>query len=147
MHWRDAWTGGLFVAIELARRCWLATGQVPTYSVVYGAFATAHIAGVDLCGLGHRCCCWARWYICPACWPGVARRGTVAGWTFQLAVEVLQQLHRVRHQPLRACAPASSRSCCGWMGCSWHLVLEALTALDWVGRSVNGCGGGRSGCA
>ena len=58
----------------------------------------------------------------------------MAGWTFQLAVEVLQQLHRVRHQlPSRACAPASSRSC--WVdGLQLAPVLEALTALDWVGQ-------------
>ena len=30
----------------------------------------------------------------------------MAGWTFQLAVEVLQQLHRVRHQPLKGLRPS-----------------------------------------
>ena len=35
----------------------------------------------------------------------MARRGTVAGWTFQLAVEVLQQLHRA-HQPLKGLRPS-----------------------------------------
>ena len=46
VKWRHAWTGGVFVAvcIELAKKVLaLYLGKVPTYSVVYGAFATLPI--------------------------------------------------------------------------------------------------------
>ena len=53
-----AWAGALFAAIgiEVARRllAWY-IGKMPTYSLVYGTFATrADPAGLDLCRMGHR---------------------------------------------------------------------------------------------
>lgn len=138
VKWRHAWTGGLFVAvcIELAKKV-LAVylGKVPTYSVVYGAFATLPILLVWI---------YVAWVIVllgavvtaylPSLLAGVARRGTVAGWTFQLAVEVLQQLHRVRHQPLKGLRPSQLAQLLRVDGLQLAPVLEALTALDWVGR-------------
>ena len=60
VKWRHAWTGGLFVAvcIELAKKV-LAVylGKVPTYSVVYGAFATLPILLVWI---------YVAWVICAA---------------------------------------------------------------------------------
>ena len=70
----------------------------------------------------------------PSLLAGVARRGTVAGWTFQLAVEVLQQLHRVRHQPLKGLRPSQLAQLLRVDGLQLAPVLEALTALDWVGQ-------------
>ena len=139
VKWRHAWTGGLFVAvcIELAKKV-LAVylGKVPTYSVVYGAFATLPILLVWI---------YVAWVIVllgavvtaylPSLLAGVARRGTVAGWTFQLAVEVLQQLHRVRHQPLKGLRPSQLAQLLRVDGLQLAPVLEALTALDWVGRT------------
>ena len=136
--WRHAWTGGLFVAvcIELAKKV-LAVylGKVPTYSVVYGAFATLPILLVWI---------YVAWVIVllgavvtaylPSLLAGAARRGTVAGWTFQLAVEVLQQLHRVRHQPLKGLRPSQLAQLLRVDGLQLAPVLEALTALDWVGQ-------------
>lgn len=138
VKWRHAWTGGLFVAvcIELAKKV-LAVylGKVPTYSVVYGAFATLPILLVWI---------YVAWVIVllgavvtaylPSLLAGVARRGTVAGWTFQLAVEVLQQLHRVRHQPLKGLRPSQFAQLLRVDGLQLAPVLEALTALDWVGQ-------------
>ncbi|MFN4031815.1 MAG: YihY family inner membrane protein [Acidovorax temperans] len=138
VKWRHAWTGGLFVAvcIELAKKV-LAVylGKVPTYSVVYGAFATLPILLVWI---------YVAWVIVllgavvtaylPSLLAGVARRGTVAGWTFQLAVEVLQQLHRVRHQPLKGLRPGQLAQLLRVDGLQLAPVLEALTALDWVGQ-------------
>ncbi|HPU19732.1 MAG TPA: YihY family inner membrane protein, partial [Alicycliphilus sp.] len=43
VHWRDAWAGSLFVslAMELAKKgLGLYLAKVPTYSVIYGTFAT-----------------------------------------------------------------------------------------------------------
>ena len=138
VKWRHAWTGGLFVAvcIELAKKV-LAVylGKVPTYSVVYGAFATLPILLVWI---------YVAWVIVllgavvtaylPSLLAGVARRGTVAVWTFQLAVEVLQQLHRVRHQPLKGLRPSQLAQLLRVDGLQLAPVLEALTALDWVGQ-------------
>jgi len=138
VKWRHAWTGGFFVAvcIELAKKV-LAVylGKVPTYSVVYGAFATLPILLVWI---------YVAWVIVllgavvtaylPSLLAGVARRGTVAGWTFQLAVEVLQQLHRVRHQPLKGLRPSQLAQLLRVDGLQLAPVLEALTALDWVGQ-------------
>ena len=138
VKWRHAWTGGLFVAvcIELAKKV-LAVylGKVPTYSVVYGAFATLPILLVWI---------YVAWVIVllgavvtaylPSLLAGVARRGTVAGWTFQLAVEVLQQLHRVRHQPLKGLRPSQLAQLLRVDGLQLAAVVEALTALDWVGQ-------------
>ncbi|WP_453935084.1 YihY family inner membrane protein [Acidovorax temperans] len=138
VKWRHAWTGGLFVAvcIELAKKV-LAVylGKVPTYSVVYGAFATLPILLVWI---------YVAWVIVllgavvtaylPSLLAGVARRGTVAGWTFQLAVEVLQQLHRVRHQHIKGLRPDQLAQLLRVDGLQLAPVLEALTALDWVGR-------------
>ena len=147
VKWRHAWTGGLFVAvcIELAKKV-LAVylGKVPTYSVVYGAFATLPILLVWI---------YVAWVIVllgavvtaylPSLLAGVARRGTVAGWTFQLAVEVLQQLHRVRHQPLKGLRPSQLAQLLRVDGLQLAPVLEALTALDWVGQ-VNDAAGGEA---
>jgi hypothetical protein len=100
VKWRHAWAGGLFVAvcIELAKKVLaIYLGKVPTYSVVYGTFATLPILLVWI---------YVAWVIVllgavvaaylPSLLAGVARRGTVPGWTFQLAVEVLQELQRAR---------------------------------------------------
>lgn len=141
VKWRHAWTGGLFVAvcIELAKKV-LAVylGKVPTYSVVYGAFATLPILLVWI---------YVAWVIVllgavvtaylPSLLAGVARRGTVAGWTFQLAVEVLQQLHRVRHQHIKGLRPSQLAQLLRVDGLQLAPVLEALIALDWVGQVNN----------
>ena len=137
VRWRHAWTGGVFVAvcIELAKKALaLYLGKVPTYSVVYGAFATLPILLVWI---------YMAWVIVllgavvtaylPSLLAGVARRGTVAGWTFQLAVEVLQALHRARQQPMKGLRPGQLAQLLRVDVLQLEPVLEALTALDWVG--------------
>ena len=70
----------------------------------------------------------------PSLLAGVARRGTVVGWTFQLAVEVLQALHRARQQPAKGLRPSQLAQLLRVDGLQLQPVLEALTALDWVGQ-------------
>jgi len=143
--WRHAWVGGLFVAVgmELAKKTlgfYIST--VPTYSVMYGAFATLPILLVWT---------YMAWVIVllgavvtaylPSLLAGVARRGTVPGWAFQLAVEVLQELQRARRhigQGLRA-SQLAQRLRVDVL--QLVPVLEALTALDWVGQ-IEGQGAG-----
>lgn len=138
VKWRHAWAGGVFVAvgIELAKKVLsLYLGQVPTYSVVYGAFATLPILLVWI---------YVAWVIVllgavvtaylPSLLAGVARRGTVPGWTFQLAVEVLQALHRTRRLPAQGLRPSQMTQLLRVDMLQLEPVLEALTALDWVGE-------------
>ena len=145
VKWRHAWTGGLFVAvcIELAKKVLaLYLGKVPTYSVVYGAFATLPILLVWI---------YVAWVIVllgavvtaylPSLLAGVARRGTVAGWTFQLAVEVLQELHRARRHASRGLRPAQLAQLLRVDVLQLEPLLEALTALDWVGEVADAATG------
>ncbi|BEP92461.1 YihY family inner membrane protein [Acidovorax sp. sif1233] len=138
VKWRHAWTGGLFVAVcmELAKKVLaLYLGNVPTYSVVYGAFATLPILLIWI---------YVAWVIVllgavvtaylPSLLAGVARRGTVAGWTFQLAVEVLQELHRARFHAMKGLRPSQLAQRLRVDMLQLEPVLEALTALDWVGQ-------------
>ena len=138
VKWRHAWAGGLFVAvgIELAKKALtLYLGKVPTYSVVYGAFATLPILLVWI---------YVAWVIVllgavvtaylPSLLAGVARRGTVAGWTFQLAVEVLQALHRARRHATKGLRPSQLAQLLRVDVLQLAPVLEVLTALDGVGQ-------------
>ena len=138
VRWRHAWAGGFFVAvcIELAKKVLsLYLSKVPTYSMVYGAFATLPILLVWI---------YVAWVIVllgavvtaylPSLLAGVARRGTVAGWTFQLAVEVLQALHRARSQPGKGLRPSELAQLLRVDVLQLEPVMEALIALDWVGQ-------------
>ncbi|OGB34233.1 MAG: hypothetical protein A3F78_05070 [Burkholderiales bacterium RIFCSPLOWO2_12_FULL_61_40] len=138
VRWGHAWMGGLFVSagMELAKKVLaLYLSKVPTYSVVYGAFATVPILLVWI---------YVAWTIVllgatltayvPALLAGVPRRRSGPGWQFQLALEVLQQLDRVRLQAARGLTP--SQLCIALQVDALRLepVLEALLALDWVGQ-------------
>lgn len=138
VKWQHAWVGGLFVAVcmELAKKVLAAyLTKVPTYSVVYGAFATLPILLVWI---------YVAWVIVllgavvtaylPSLLAGVARRGTVAGWGFQLAVEVLQELHHARQLPFKGLRAAQLAQSLRVDVLQLEPVLEALAALDWIGQ-------------
>ncbi len=138
VQWRHAWAGGLFVAtgISLAKNVLvLYLASVPTYSVLYGTFATLPILLLWI---------YVAWVIVllgavvaaylPSLLAGVARPVGGPGWPFLLAVEVLQQLHAARQEPAHGLTAAQL---------AWRLrvdalqlepVLDVLTALDWVAR-------------
>jgi membrane protein len=69
----------------------------------------------------------------PSLLAGVARRPTVAGWTFQLAVEVLQELHTARQQPRKGLRASELSQLLRLDGLQLEPVLDALVALDWIG--------------
>ena len=138
VKWGHAFVGGLFVSagIEVAKKL-LAVylDAMPSYSAVYGAFATVPILLIWI---------YVTWVIVllgaviaaylPSLLAGVARRSSGRGWQFQLALEVLQSLSRVRHSdrrglPLRALAQQLRVDVL-----QLAPVLEALAALDWVGQ-------------
>lgn len=143
VRWSHALLGGLFVAtgMELAKRVltWYLS-QVPTYSAVYGAFATVPILLIWI---------YVAWVIVllgavvsaylPSLLGGIARRGDTPGWNFQLALELLQQL-----SAKKGVSPGVSQA----VGKSLATLsqdlrvddlqleepLQILMSLDWVGR-------------
>ncbi|MCJ0763989.1 YihY family inner membrane protein [Variovorax terrae] len=138
VKWGHAWVGGLFVAagIEVAKKMLaIYLGMVPTYSMVYGAFATLPILLVWI---------YVAWIIVllgavivaylPSLLTGVARRGGTPGWQFQLAVEVLQQLHRARATEVRGLTMTELVQLLRIDALQLEPVLEALLSLDWIGQ-------------
>ncbi len=141
VRWGHAWIGGLFVSagMEVAKKVLaLYLSKVPTYSVVYGAFATVPILLIWI---------YVAWVIVllgaaltayiPSLLAGVPRRRSVLGWQFHLALEVLQQLDAVRQQANKGLT--HSQLCAQLRVDALRLepVLEALTALDWIGQLVD----------
>jgi membrane protein len=133
-----AWAGALFATtgIEVARQLLaLYIGKVPTYSAVYGAFATLPILLVWI---------YVVWVIAllgaviaaylPSLVAGTRRRGGGHGWQFQLALEVLQHLHRARSSARRGMNAAELAQALEVDALPLEPVLETLVSLDWIGR-------------
>jgi membrane protein len=138
VRWAHAWAGGLFVAagIELAKKALtLYLSSVPTYSLVYGAFATLPILLVWI---------YVAWVIVllgaviaaylPSLLAGVARRGNSHGWQFQLAVELLQQLHQARSTTRIGMEASELAKALQVDVLQLEPVLETLMSLDWIGQ-------------
>ncbi len=138
VRWAHAWAGGLFVAagIELAKKLLsLYLGSVPTYSMVYGAFATLPILLVWI---------YVAWVIVllgaviaaylPSLMAGVARRGSAHGWQFQLAVELLQQLHQARSTTRIGLEASELAKALQVDVLQLEPVLETLMTLEWIGQ-------------
>ncbi|RYY64357.1 MAG: YihY family inner membrane protein, partial [Comamonadaceae bacterium] len=130
--------GGVFGALglELAKRllAWY-IGLVPTYSVVYGAFATLPILLVWI---------YIAWVIVllgavitaylPSLLAGPRRRPTAHGWQFQLAIEALQQLQAVRATARRGMTADELADAMEVDLLQLEPVLQLLVQLDWIGR-------------
>ena len=138
VKWRHAWAGGLFVAagIELAKKLLAAyLGMVPTYSVMYGAFATVPILLIWI---------YVAWVIVllgaviaaylPSLLSGVRVRAKSQGLPFQLALETLQQLQAVRHAVYKGLTVEALALRLRVDALQLEPVLEVLCELDWVGR-------------
>jgi membrane protein len=133
-----ALAGGLFAAvgIELAKRvlAWY-IGKVPTYSMVYGAFATVPILLVWI---------YILWVVVllgaviaaylPALLAGARRRGGGHGWQFQLALEVLKLLHVARTGARRGLTATELPNVMDVDSLQQEPVLQTLVQLDWIGR-------------
>jgi membrane protein len=133
-----AWAGGLFAAIgiELARRILaLYLGNVPTYSLVYGAFATLPILLVWI---------YIAWLIVlwgaviaaylPSLVAGARRPGGGPGWRFELALDALRALADARQAAHRGLTPEQLADALNVDALQLEPVLEALVSLDWIGR-------------
>lgn len=130
--------GGVFAAvgIELAKRllAWY-VASVPTYSVVYGAFATVPILLVWI---------YIAWVVVllgaviaaylPSLLAGPRRRPTGHGWQFQLALEILQHLQKARAGARRGMTAMELGLAMEVDVLQLEPVLQTLVQLDWVGR-------------
>jgi len=138
VRWGHAWMGGLFVSacMEVAKKLLaLYLSKVPTYSVVYGAFATVPILLVWI---------YLAWIIVllgaaltayvPSLLAGVPKRRGGPGWQFQLALEVLQRLSAVRGLGSKGLTMSALCSSLQTDSQRMEPVLEALLGLDWIGR-------------
>jgi membrane protein len=138
VKYRHALAGAVFVAAGLGLLRWglgLYLSRVPSYSLIYGAFATAPILLL-----------WVHlsWVIVlsgaviaaylPSLLAGVARRGDGPGWHFQLAAETLQALAQARDTPARGLTLAQLASRLRVDALQLSPALEALRQLDWVGQ-------------
>ena len=137
VKWGHAWVGGLFVSagFEVAKKVLsLYLSKVPTYSVVYGAFATVPILLIWI---------YVAWVIVllgavitaylPSLLSGLERRAHTHGLQFQLALEALQQLYRVRATVVKGLTMAQLVPLLRVDALQLEPVLEVLVALDWVG--------------
>jgi membrane protein len=138
VRWSHALIGGIFVAtgLEVAKKllAWY-LAQVPTYSVVYGTFATVPILLVWF---------YVAWVIVllgavvsaylPSLLSGIARRGDSPGWSFQLALEVLEQLHTARDTAPKGLSLESLAQVLRVDALQLEEPVATLVALDWLGR-------------
>jgi membrane protein len=138
VRWSHALLGALFVAagLEVAKKllAWY-LAQVPTYSVVYGTFATVPILLVWF---------YVAWVIVllgavvaaylPSLLSGIARRGDSPGWSFQLALELLYQLHTARDAQPKGLSLQALAQVLRVDPLQLEEPVAALVALDWLGR-------------
>ncbi len=138
VQWRHALAGGVFVAIgfELAKEAlgWYLR-QVPTYSTIYGAFATVPIfliwiyLGWVIVLLGAVIAAYA-----PTLQARVVQRGHVPGYRFELAVSVLRSLAKARQGGERGLSALQIAKALNADPLQVEPALHALVAIDWVGR-------------
>ncbi len=142
VKWSHAWAGGLFVSagLEVAKKLLvLYLGKVPTYSVIYGTFATVPILLVWI---------YLAWVIVllgalitaymPSLRSGVVRHDLGAGWRFQLALESLQLLYRARSTEGKGLTVGQLAGRLQVSHLGIESALEALVQLDWVARLDDG---------
>ena len=138
VRWRHALAGGLFVAVafEVAKKvlAWY-LASVPTYSLVYGAFATVPILLIWI---------YTSWLIvlfgaviaayAPSLKMHIQPLADVPGARFQLAVVLLRRLLQARTEPTRGAGAEDLAQALRTDPLAVESMLESLIAIDWVGR-------------
>jgi len=138
VRWRHAITAGFFVAgaLELAKKGMAVyLLQVPTYSLIYGAFAALQILLVWI---------YVTWLlvllgaVLAASLPELGRqewrKPQGAGWPFRLALEVLGELNTAKASDRRGLSTDELAMRLRVESDELLQVLEVLRSLDWVGR-------------
>jgi len=138
VRWRHAIAGGLFVSVgvEVAKKLlgWY-LGQMPTYAIVYGAFATVPIflvwiyLGWVVVLLGAVIAAYA-----PSLQMRVVRWPDTPGARLRLAVAVLHDLAAARHQEARGRSVGEIAEALRTDPLQVEPILDMLVALDWAGR-------------
>ncbi len=136
VRWRHAWAGAVFVAaaFELAKKAlaWY-VATVPTYSAVYGAFATLPILllwiylGWVIVLLGAVIAAYA-----PSLQMRVLRRPPTAGQRFELALAVLSALQAARQGRRHGLSMVALSGLLRADPLELEPVLELLVQIDWV---------------
>ncbi|HEX4510275.1 MAG TPA: YihY family inner membrane protein [Burkholderiaceae bacterium] len=140
--WRHAMAGGFFVAagMEIARHAlgWYLKA-VPTYSTIFGAFATVPIflLWIYLCWvivlLGAVVAAYA-----PSLEMRVIARGRLPGQGFALALEILRRLWSARESGTHGLSGLEVARALRVDPLQVETTLQSLMALDWVGRLEEG---------
>jgi len=138
VRWRHALAGGIFVAVsfELAKRLlgWYLR-QVPSYAMVYGAFATVPIflvwiyLGWVMVLLGAVIAAYA-----PSLQMRVVRLPDIAGSRFHLAVTLLRSLARARRTTQHGMSLSELAEALRTDPLQIEPILDTLVAIDWAGR-------------
>jgi len=138
VQWRHAIAGGVFVSVgfELAKRvlAWY-LGQVPTYAVVYGAFATVPIFLIWI---------YVAWVIvllgavvaayAPSLQMRVTRWPDTQGSRFHLAVALLRELSDAQARQTHGMNAEALSVALRTDPLQIEPILETLAAIDWIGR-------------
>lgn len=142
VRWRHAWAGAIFVAlgIEGAKQllAWY-VDSVPTYSAVYGAFATVPILllwiylGWVIVLLGAVIAAYA-----PSLQMRVSTREALPGWRFELALAVLRLLAAARAGSAHGLSLAALARVLRADPLQLEPVVEMLEGIDWVARLDEG---------
>ena len=145
VRWRHALLGGVFVAVFMAlgkRGLTYYFGTVPTYSVVYGAFATLPIFLVWI---------YLSWIIVllgavlaaylPLFGKRLSRWPDAPGAAFHLAIAVVTRLAEVREAERRGFKLLELAEVLGVDPLQVERVLQALRQIDWVGQLDEARGG------
>jgi membrane protein len=138
VRWRHALAGGVFVAIGFAlskRLLALYFGTVPTYSMIYGAFATVPIFLVWI---------YLSWIVvllgavlaayAPVAGIQVARWPAGAGSRFHLALVIVRTLRKAGNEGKRGLSGHELSEALGTDPLQIDPLLDALVAIDWVGK-------------
>jgi membrane protein len=138
VRWRHAITAGFLVAgsLELAKKGMAVyLLQVPTYSLIYGAFAAVPILLVWI---------YVTWLlvllgaVVAASLPELGRqewrKPEGAGWSFRLALEVVAKLSTAKASERRGLSADELATGLRVEVSELRQVLEVLQGLDWVGR-------------
>lgn len=136
VRWRHALAGGVFVGLGVAiakKGLALYLASVPTYSVIYGAFATLPILllWVYLAWLIVLLGAVVAAYL-PRLRDALASSGARVQAPFALAVQILQQLHAARGNPQHGLTGAQLAHALHVGQPRLAAPLQALLQLDWV---------------
>jgi membrane protein len=138
VRWRHALIGGVFVAIGIAgakRLLALYFSTVPTYSMVYGAFATVPIFLIWI---------YLSWVIvllgavvaayAPVAGMQVKRWPAGAGSRFHLALAIVRALRKAQREGTLGLSSGGLSAALGTDPLQIEPLLDTLVRIDWVGR-------------